>query len=128
MDIAFFSRPDPLKFFKDCLHKIYLVHSWILYVNFKTRWKGQRFIFYLMYHCLWQNKRTNLNWLCKHMKKAKNSQVSFSINSCTELSKTQFFLVSIVKSGYYVEFVGYLKSHEIFFYYISVNQHFWRVV
>ena len=55
------------------------------------------------------------------MKKVKNSQVSISINSSTELSKTQFFLVSIVKSGYYVEFVGYLKSHEIFLHYIIVN-------
>ena len=38
-----------------------------------------------------------LNRLCKHMGKVRSSQASISINSCTELSKTQFFPVNIVK-------------------------------
>ena len=36
------------------------------------------------------------NWLRKHTKKARSSQASISINSCTESSKTQFFLEGIV--------------------------------
>ena len=35
--------------------------------------------------------------LCEHMKMVRSSQVSISINSCTELSKAQFFTVRIVK-------------------------------
>ena len=38
-----------------------------------------------------------IDWFCKHRKKVRSSQASISINSCTELSKTQLFLVSIVK-------------------------------
>ena len=37
-----------------------------------------------------------LNRLCKHMKKVRNSQTSISINFCTGMSKIQFFSVSIV--------------------------------
>ena len=37
-----------------------------------------------------------LDWLCKHMKNIRSSQASVSINSSTELSKIQFFLVGIV--------------------------------
>ena len=40
-----------------------------------------------------------LNWLCRHMKKVRRSQASISRNSCPELSKTQFFPVSIVNIG-----------------------------
>ena len=48
-----------------------------------------------------------LNWLCKHMKKVWSSQTSISMNSCTELSKTQFVPVSIVKSwgGFFESFL-----------------------
>ena len=41
--------------------------------------------------------------MCEHMKIIRSSQASISINYCTELSKTQFFPVSIVKKlgGFY---------------------------
>ena len=32
-----------------------------------------------------------LNWLCKHMKNVRSSQPCFSMNICTEFSKTQVF-------------------------------------
>ena len=38
-----------------------------------------------------------INSLCKHIKMFRSTKSSISINSCTELSKTQFFSVSIVK-------------------------------
>ena len=31
-----------------------------------------------------------LTWLCKHTKKVRSNQASISVNSCTELYKTQF--------------------------------------
>ena len=40
-----------------------------------------------------------LNCLCKHMEKLRRSQASISINSCIELSITQFYPVSIVKEA-----------------------------
>ena len=41
----------------------------------------------------------DINWLCKHRKKVRSSQASISNNSCTKLSKTQFFLlVSLIQS------------------------------
>ena len=39
-----------------------------------------------------------LNWFCKHKRKVRRSQASISINSCVELTKTQFISVSIVSS------------------------------
>ena len=39
--------------------------------------------------------------LSKYMKKVRSSQPCISINSCTELSKTQFFPVSIVNPFMY---------------------------
>ena len=42
---------------------------------------------------------TSLNWLRRHLKKVRNSQVSISINSTTELSKRHFFsAVSLTES------------------------------
>ena len=38
-----------------------------------------------------------IDWLCKQRKKVRSSQGAVSMNSCTELSKTHFFPVSIVK-------------------------------
>ena len=35
--------------------------------------------------------------MCKHKEKARSNQASISINSCTELSKTQLFPVIIIK-------------------------------
>ena len=40
-----------------------------------------------------------LNGLCNHMKKVKDNKTSISVNSCTELSKTQIFPVSAFKSN-----------------------------
>ena len=40
---------------------------------------------------MWQYN-IEVNWLCEHRKKVRNSQACISINSCTELSKTKFFL------------------------------------
>ena len=40
--------------------------------------------------------RNQLNRLCKHMTKVRNSQPSISLNNCSELSKTQLFALSIV--------------------------------
>ena len=40
-----------------------------------------------------------LNCLCKHMEKLRRSQASISIYSCTELSITGFYPVSIVKGA-----------------------------
>ena len=37
-----------------------------------------------------------LNSFCEHMQKVRSSQASITVNSCTELSKTQYFSVSIV--------------------------------
>ena len=39
-----------------------------------------------------------LNWLYKPVGKVRSSQASISINSLTELSKIQFFPVSICKN------------------------------
>ena len=36
-----------------------------------------------------------LIWMCKHQEKVRSNQASISINSCTELSKTQLFPVII---------------------------------
>ena len=44
-----------------------------------------------------------LNWLCKHMKKVRSSQLCISMNFCTEFSKTQVFHVSIVKASWIYE-------------------------
>ena len=41
--------------------------------------------------------RMELNSLCKPMKKVRSSQASIAINSCTELSKTPIFPVTIFK-------------------------------
>ena len=41
---------------------------------------------------MWQYKSIEINWLCKHRKKVISSQACISINSCTESSKTKFFL------------------------------------
>ena len=38
-----------------------------------------------------------LDSLCKHRKKIRSTQVSVSINSCSEFSKTNFFPVGIFK-------------------------------
>ena len=40
--------------------------------------------------------RNELNRLCKHMTKVRNSQPSISLNNSSELSKTQLFALSIV--------------------------------
>ena len=42
-------------------------------------------------------ERMELNSLCKPMKKVRSSQASIAINSCTELSKTPIFPVTIFK-------------------------------
>ena len=42
-------------------------------------------------------KFVELIWMCKHKEKARSNQASISINSCTELSKTQLFPVIIIK-------------------------------
>ena len=54
-----------------------------------------------LYSMIWENDCIELNWLCKHMEKVRISQASISINSCTELSKTQFFPEGIFKSRYW---------------------------
>ena len=42
-------------------------------------------------------KFTKLIWLCKQKEKGRSNQASISINSYTELSKAQLFLVINVK-------------------------------
>ena len=39
-----------------------------------------------------------INWLCKHSKKVRSSQAYISVNSCTELIKTQFPLWVLLRS------------------------------
>ena len=50
------------------------------------------------------------NKLCKHRKKVMSSQTCISINSCTELSKTKFFPVSINLSKYSLEPKNFLRG------------------
>ena len=63
-----------------------------------AEWIHHSFSFYLMYRHV-AMECTDLNRLCKHMKKVRSSQVSISIKSCTEMSmsKTLVFFVRIVK-------------------------------
>ena len=52
--------------------------------------------------------------LCKHRKKVRSSQVFISINSCTELRKTQFYPVSIVNCRK-LPFLSFLVCWVYFF-------------
>ena len=40
--------------------------------------------------------------MCKHQEKVRSNQASISINSCTELSKTQLFPVIIIKEFFFL--------------------------
>ena len=113
-----------IRFFR---HKIYIklssdlnlkpkkglkIHKKQLNFCCKTCWKEQPFIFCKLDESPFSNDPTvwyvtmkciKLNWLRKYMKKIRSSQVSISINSCTELSKRQFFPVKIVKMARVVD-------------------------
>ena len=47
--------------------------------------------------CIQLNRLSEKRMKEKHLKKVRSRQASISINYCTELSKKQFFPVSIVK-------------------------------
>ena len=49
-------------------------------------------------------KFIELIWLCKQKKKARSNQTFISIDSCTELSKTQLFPVIKVKENFFFVF------------------------
>ena len=53
-----------------------------------------------------------LNCLYKHMEKLRRSQASISINSCIELSITQFYPVSIVKEATKLQQKNYFCVHH----------------
>ena len=46
-----------------------------------------------------------LIWMCKHQEKVRSNQASISINSCTELSKTQLFPVIIIKEFFFLFYI-----------------------
>ena len=52
-------------------------------------------------------KFIELIWLCKQKKKARSNQTFISIDSCTELSKTQLFPVIKVKENFFLFFILY---------------------
>ena len=60
---------------------------------------------------------TKISWLCKHTKKVRIAQASISINSCTELSKTQYFPVFSlsIRMGHFTNRAVniHLKSNEV---------------
>ena len=57
---------------------------------------------------MWQY--TEFNWLCKHRKKVRSRQAYISINSCTELTKTKVFPVSLSQSKYSFESKNFLRG------------------
>ena len=52
--------------------------------------------------------------MCKHRKKVRSSQACISINSCTELSKTKVFPVSLSQCKYSFEYKNFLGVRSPF--------------
>ena len=61
---------------------------------------------------MWQY--TEINWLCKHREKVRSSQACISISSCTELSKTKVFPVSLSQCKYSFEYKNFLRGRSPF--------------